>query len=104
MTRKQREIFNYLEKFKRMVQNHIYFSPLALSNFHHLSDRLLDKRDGNFKNFKKNIKEMLKNGVSPIGDFGEEIIFRLDWFVRNGKSANQFFKLFELAGRGVYYG
>lgn len=82
MTRDERQIYNFIEKFKRHIQDHLYFKPLALSCFHHLSDRILDKKDGCFKLFKANIKNMVRD-VLPESTHGDYIISELKAFAND---------------------
>lgn len=92
MNREERQLYNFIDKFKHHIQSHLQFSPMALSNFHHFSDRLLDKRDGNFEAFKKNTKEMVK-GSEPISVHGYSILEKLQFFVSKGKDINDFINI-----------
>mgnify|MGYP001559722033 CR=1 FL=1 len=96
MNKEERQLYNFIDKFKRHIQSHLQFSPMALSNFHHFSDRLLDKCNGdfevNFELFRKNIKEMLKDS-EPTTQQGINIIDKLELFVKKGKDVNDFINI-----------
>lgn len=89
MTKDERQLFNFIEKFKHHIQEHLNFKPTALSNFHHLNDRILDKRDGCLESFKKNIKYMIQDS-SPTSVHGYEILDKLMVFVKKGNNMNDF--------------
>ena len=89
MNREERQLYNFIDKFKHHIQDHLRFSPIALSNFHHLADRILDKRDGCFAAFKKNIKEMIQDS-EPISVHGVNVLDKLQMFVDKGKNMNDF--------------
>lgn len=96
MTKDERQLFNFIEKFKRHIQEHLKFKPTAIANFSHLSDRLLDKCNGdfeiNFELFRKNVKEMLKDS-EPITQQGVKIIDKLELFVKKGNNINDFINI-----------
>ena len=89
MNREERQLYNFIDKFKRHIQLHLQFSPMALSNFHHFSDRLLDKRDGSFVSFKKNIKALALDS-KPTSVHGYNILDKLLIFVKKGENMNDF--------------
>lgn len=94
MTKVEWQIYDAFEDFKRFMQVHIEFSPMALSNFHHLSDRLLDERDGSEKAFNENIKNMLKNGVKAKTKTGTNLILNLEWYIHANGAFKDFDKMF----------
>lgn len=89
MTKEERQLYNFIEKFKRHIQLHLNFLPTALSNFHHLSDRILDKRDGCFRLFKRNIREMVRDSI-PVSTRGSLILEQLKVFIVDGQNMNDF--------------
>ena len=93
MNREERQLYNFIDKFKRHIQKHLNFSPMGLSNLHHFSDRLLDKCNGdfevNFELFRKNIKEMVRES-EPFSVHGYNILDKLLLFVKKGKNVNDF--------------
>lgn len=92
MTREEREIFKLINKVKEHIQDNIAMKPIALSNFHHFADRLLDKRDGSFEKFKRNIKEMLKH-TEPMNQRGKWMMIWLDVFVVYGDNMIDFINI-----------
>ena len=92
MTKEERQLYNFIEKFKRHIQQHLNFRPTALSNFHHLSDRVLDKRDGCFRLFKRNTSEMVRDSL-PISTHGIAILEKLKLFIDKGKNMNDFISI-----------
>ena len=96
MDREERQIHTYIERFKRHIQDHLYFKPMALSNFHHMADRLLDNKDGCFPLFRKNIQQMVRD-VSPATAHGQYIIDALKSFVhKKNCSINDFINIVSL--------
>lgn len=89
MTKDERQLFNFIEKFKRHIQEHLSFKPTAIANFSHLSDRILDKRDGEFACFKKNVKSMIQDS-EPTSVHGYDILDKLMIFVKKGNNMNDF--------------
>lgn len=89
MKKDEREVFNLINKVKEHIQDHIVMKPIALSNFHHFADRLLDHRDGSFEKFKRNIKEMLKY-TEPMNQRGKWMIGWLSVFVVHGENIVDF--------------
>lgn len=89
MKKEEREIFNLINKVKIHMQDHVVMKPMALSNYHHFADRLLDKKDGNFKSFKQNVREMIKY-TNPVDMRGEEMLGWLEVFVYSGEEIEDF--------------
>lgn len=89
MTREERQLYNFIDKFKRHIQEHLHFKPTAISNFSHLSDRVLDKKDGCIRLFKRNIREMVRDSL-PISVHGAVILEKLKVFIDKGKNMNDF--------------
>lgn len=94
MKREERQIFNFIKRFKLHIQDHVVFKPTAISNLHHMADRLLDRRDGSFRNFVMNIKEMLKSTQAST-QHGGYIIVSLWEFVTNGSTIEDFIDIVE---------
>lgn len=89
MNREERQLYNFIDKFKHHIQKHLHFYPTAMSNFHHVADRLMDKRDGSFELFRKNIKQMITDS-EPTTIHGCTILDMLQTFVNKGKNMNDF--------------
>ena len=96
MNREERQLYNFIDKFKHHIQRHLYFYPTAISNLNHFSDRLLDKCDGdfevNFELFRRNIKEMIKDS-EPTTRQGINILDKLELFVKKGRNIDDFIKI-----------
>lgn len=84
MNTTERQMYKFIDKFKHHIQDYLQFKPIAMSNFHHFSDRLLDYKDGSFEKFRKNVKEMIKDSI-PINQHGQNILWKLDVFVKKGR-------------------
>lgn len=89
MKKTERQVFDLINKVKAHIQDDVVLKPLALSNFHHFADRLLDKRDGSFKKFRYNIKEMLKH-TEPLNRRGELMMDWLAVFAHHGEDMVDF--------------
>lgn len=89
MHREERQLYNFIDKFKHHIQDFLILKPTAISNFNHLSDRILDKRCGCFDLFRKNVKSMIKDSI-PMNAHGQDILEKLQEFVDKGKNIDDF--------------